>query len=86
MLVVHAQCRVQKYWYCMQDAGCIEVDAEGNVEATMAGRIASFYYLQHETMHLLMNHMQPDMDFKSALKILSNCPEYDELPVRKSHP
>ena len=48
----------------------------------MAGRIASFYYLQHSTLHLMMNYMHPTMDFKAVLKILCSSPEYDELPVR----
>jgi hypothetical protein len=58
------------------------MDKEGLVEATMVGRIASFYYLQHETMSLMSNHLHEDTNFKSVLQVLSSAPEYDELPVR----
>jgi pre-mRNA-splicing helicase BRR2 len=66
----------------MQAAGCIDLDGDGTVGGTMAGQICSFYYLQHATMDLLMNHMTADMDFKRLLLILASAPEYDELPVR----
>lgn len=68
----------------MQAAGCIELESDGTLHGTMAGRICSFYYLQHATMDLLMNHMTADMDFKRLLLILASAPEYDELPVRRS--
>lgn len=65
----------------MQGAGCCEVDKDGSVRGTTAGRICSFYYLQHRTMDLLFNHMHTGMDFKRLLTVLASCPEYDELPV-----
>lgn len=58
------------------------MDEQDGVSATMAGRIASFYYLQHETMDLFMHHMHADADVAAVLKILASAPEYDELPVR----
>ena len=66
----------------VQDAGCIEMDKEGTVETTMGGRIASYYYLKHDTMSLMMNHLHEHTDFKTVLQVLSSAPEYDELPVR----
>lgn len=62
------------------------MDEQQGVAATMAGRIASFYYLQHETMDLFMHHMHADADLASVLKILASSPEYDELPVRALPP
>lgn len=61
------------------------MDEQDGVSATMAGRIASFYYLQHETMDLFMHHMHADADVAAVLKILASAPEYDELPVRLHH-
>lgn len=61
------------------------MDEQDGVSATMAGRIASFYYLQHETMDLFMHHMHADADVAAVLKILASAPEYDELPVRLRH-
>ena len=60
----------------------MEVGEDGGVAATPAGRICSFYYLRHETLDLLMNHMHKGMDTKHLLLILCSCPEFDELPVR----
>lgn len=65
----------------VQEAGCIEMDKEGTVETTMGGRIASYYYLKHDTMSLMMNHLHEHTDFKTVLQVLSSAPEYDELPV-----
>ena len=65
----------------MQGAGCITLDKDGGVAATMAGRICSFYYLQHATMDLFTNELHGDMDFKRLLLVLASSPEYDELPV-----
>lgn len=48
----------------------------------MGGRIASYYYLKHDTMSLMMNHLHEHTDFKTVLQVLSSAPEYDELPVR----
>lgn len=70
----------------VQDAGCITMDEQEAVSATMAGRIASFYYLRHETMDLFMHHLHADADLATVLKILSSSPEYDELPVRPPPP
>lgn len=70
----------------MQEAGCIKMHKDCTVETTMAGRIASYYYLKHDTMSLMMNHLHEDTDFKTVLQVLSSAPEYDELPVRSEYP
>jgi hypothetical protein len=63
-------------------AGCVELGENGEVACTAAGRICSFYYLRHETIDLLTNHMNAGMDLKLLLRILSSCSEFDDLPVR----
>jgi hypothetical protein len=68
----------------LQLAGCVELGEDGEVSSTAAGKICSFYYLRHETIDLLRNHMNVGMDLKRLLLILSSCPEFDDLPVRQT--
>jgi hypothetical protein len=53
------------------------------VEATKIGRIASLYYLGHRTVAQFQRTLaQEGKGFVEIMKILCECPEYDELPVR----
>ena len=49
---------------------------------TTLGRIASYYYLSHETMRHFHDNLLPNMSMEEVLKALCDCKEYDELPVR----
>ena len=66
----------------LEAAGCVEVDEHGGVRALAAGRVASFYYLQHTTMGVFADRMGPDMGVPDCIDVLTSVPEYDELPVR----
>ncbi|PRW32956.1 activating signal cointegrator 1 complex subunit 3 isoform B [Chlorella sorokiniana] len=67
----------------LQDAGCLEVDEEtGAVQSLAMGRIASFYYMRHQTMATFAQALGPGMDVQSLLPVLCAAAEYDELPVR----
>lgn len=46
------------------------------------GRIASFYYLSHQTMHMFKAELGPELNQEHLLKILSDVHEYDQMPVR----
>jgi len=46
------------------------------------GRIASFYYLSHQTMRLFQADLRPDLNLEKLLNVLSDAYEYDQLPVR----
>jgi activating signal cointegrator complex subunit 3 len=52
------------------------------VHPTSMGRIASFYYLSHQTMQHFQDSLRPDLNLEQLLKILSDAHEYDQLPVR----
>ncbi|KAL4422681.1 hypothetical protein ABPG75_008878 [Micractinium tetrahymenae] len=67
----------------LQDAGCLEVDEEtGAVQCLTMGRIASFYYMRHQTMATFAQQLGPGMDVRALLPVLCGAAEYDELPVR----
>jgi activating signal cointegrator complex subunit 3 len=46
------------------------------------GRIASFYYLSHQTMQHFQDKLRPDLNLEELLRVLSDAYEYDQLPVR----
>lgn len=49
---------------------------------TSLGRIASFYYLSHQTMQHFQHNLRHDLNLEQLLHVLSDAYEYDELPVR----
>lgn len=62
---------------------CIHVDSEQDViKPTPCGRIASVYYLQHETVRFLVKSLHSGCSVENMLKILTDVPEYAEIPVR----
>ncbi|KAI8617669.1 Sec63 Brl domain-containing protein [Chytriomyces sp. MP71] len=77
-------------------AFCIEIERDFYVKPTVYGRIASYYYLSYKTVGLMMRRLtpnykpvgdpdtggRPDGDFAHMLRLLSDAPEYNELPVR----
>jgi activating signal cointegrator complex subunit 3 len=46
------------------------------------GRIASFYYLSHQTMRHFQDKLRSDLNVEQLLNVLSDAYEYDQLPVR----
>jgi len=73
-------------------SGCIELKedqvtpagmASALVEPTKLGRIASLYYLSHRTVAQFQRTLAREgMGFVEIMRVLCECPEYDELPVR----
>ncbi|KAL7275807.1 putative steryl acetyl hydrolase mug81 [Rhizina undulata] len=63
-------------------SGCVLSTADGEVEATAVGRIASYYYLSHKTIRNLIKRAKRNASFEECLTWMSTATEYDELPVR----
>ncbi|XP_064473851.1 activating signal cointegrator 1 complex subunit 3-like [Ornithodoros turicata] len=67
----------------LQDSLCVDVDSdERSLIATALGKIASFYYMSHESVHLLYNTIRVESSVEQVLKVLTEVREYNELPVR----
>ncbi|KAK9846320.1 hypothetical protein WJX81_001437 [Elliptochloris bilobata] len=66
----------------LQESGCVALQEDQQVEALTVGRVASFYYLKHQTMAGFTRGLQPDMAVADVLDVLCAASEYDELPVR----
>eukprot|EP00049_Salpingoeca_infusionum_P026339 m.25168 g.25168 ORF g.25168 m.25168 type:complete len:2051 (-) comp8684_c0_seq1:141-6293(-) len=64
-------------------AKCIEVSKkEQLLSPAVYGRIASFYYLKHETMIMFDHSIRDNMSVPDLLMVLTQASEFDELPVR----
>ncbi|EGT45065.1 hypothetical protein CAEBREN_32115, partial [Caenorhabditis brenneri] len=65
------------------ESECISVDDDSDViKPTPYGRIASVYYLQHETIRFLVKSLNSGCTIENMLKLLTDVPEYAEIPVR----
>ncbi|KAH7946801.1 hypothetical protein HPB52_004321 [Rhipicephalus sanguineus] len=74
---------VNKSLRTLQDSYCLEVDSdERTLISTALGKIASFYYLSHESMRLLYDQLSVDASIEKILYLLTQVKEYSELPVR----
>lgn len=64
-------------------AYCVEIgDDNRTLETTTLGRIASYYYLHHQTVKMFRDSMGPDCSLSELLNVLSDAHEYEDLPVR----
>ena len=64
-------------------SGCIEYNSEDEtVNATTLGRLASFYYLSHETIQYMNTSLLSEVPISGLIAILANAKEFFGLPVR----
>jgi len=61
---------VESICYTLEKAGCIKVDEEeGKLEALTMGRIASFFYLKHQTMAMFTDNLSKDSDMRALMQV-----------------
>uniref|UniRef100_A0AAF5PWB9 U5 small nuclear ribonucleoprotein 200 kDa helicase n=1 Tax=Wuchereria bancrofti TaxID=6293 RepID=A0AAF5PWB9_WUCBA len=64
-------------------SNCIIVNEdEQSLISAPLGAIASVYYLNHKTVRFFASSLTPTATVEELIKILADCPEYDEIPVR----
>jgi activating signal cointegrator complex subunit 3 len=68
----------------LEKAKCIEYNKDdGSIVSTVYGYYCSFYYIFHETINRLNTEIKPGMNHQSLfIPLLTNCKEFDGLPVR----
>ncbi|KYQ56449.1 Activating signal cointegrator 1 complex subunit 3 [Trachymyrmex zeteki] len=67
----------------LMDSHCIDYDEDEQTLLSLPmGKIASFYYLSHNTMLMFMQSLEENLTLDQYLRILCNSYEYNELPVR----
>uniref|UniRef100_A0A3B3DTQ4 Activating signal cointegrator 1 complex subunit 3 n=1 Tax=Oryzias melastigma TaxID=30732 RepID=A0A3B3DTQ4_ORYME len=62
---------------------CIQIkEDERTVEPLTYGRIASYYYLKHQSVGMFKERLRAELLIPELLSILTDAEEYAELPVR----
>lgn len=61
---------------------CIELKDDRAIEPLTYGRIASYYYLKHQTIGRFKERLRAELPIPELLSILTDAEEYAELPVR----
>uniref|UniRef100_A0A7N5ZVM2 Activating signal cointegrator 1 complex subunit 3 n=1 Tax=Anabas testudineus TaxID=64144 RepID=A0A7N5ZVM2_ANATE len=62
---------------------CIEMkEDDRTIEALTYGRIASYYYLRHQTIRMFKERLRAELPIHEVLSVLTDAEEYAELPVR----
>ncbi|CAO3587825.1 unnamed protein product [Absidia cylindrospora] len=67
-------------------SGCLEIEDGFELVPTVAGKVASYYYLRHQTVRHFHDQIEQQkstgLDMGAILEILGHVPEYEELPAR----
>lgn len=62
---------------------CMEIQQDDQtIDPLTYGRIASYYYLKHQTIRMFKERLKPELLVQDLLAVLSEAEEYAELPVR----
>ncbi|XP_044063670.1 activating signal cointegrator 1 complex subunit 3 [Siniperca chuatsi] len=62
---------------------CIEIkEDDRTIEPLSYGRIASYYYLKHQTVRMFKERLRAELPIHELLSVLTDAEEYAELPVR----
>ncbi|XP_074846926.1 activating signal cointegrator 1 complex subunit 3 isoform X2 [Carettochelys insculpta] len=74
---------VEKSLIDLECSYCIEIGEDNrSIEPLTYGRIASYYYLQHQTVRMFKDRLKPECSVEELLSVLSDAEEYADLPVR----
>lgn len=65
-------------------AGCVEQDGDDEraVRPTSMGKIASYYYLSHQSMRHFADRLAAGLSWEQLLKAMCDAYEFDQQPVR----
>uniref|UniRef100_A0A8C3F8J4 Activating signal cointegrator 1 complex subunit 3 n=1 Tax=Chrysemys picta bellii TaxID=8478 RepID=A0A8C3F8J4_CHRPI len=74
---------VEKSLIDLECSYCIEIGEDNrSIEPLTYGRIASYYYLKHQTVRMFKDRLKPECSVEELLSVLSDAEEYADLPVR----
>lgn len=67
----------------LEGSYCIEIkEDDQSTEPLTYGRIASYYYLKHQTIRTFKERLRAELPIHELLSVLTDAEEYAELPVR----
>ncbi|KAL7288666.1 hypothetical protein TKK_0017394 [Trichogramma kaykai] len=74
---------VDKTLSVLIDSQCAFFDEDAQIiDPLPLGRIASYYYLSHQTIAMFNEKLQDNISLEECLRVMCDAHEYDELPVR----
>ncbi|XP_035275988.1 activating signal cointegrator 1 complex subunit 3 [Anguilla anguilla] len=74
---------VEKSLRDLESSYCMAIGEDNHtIEPLTHGRIASYYYLKHQTVRMFHERLKPECSLQDLLLILTDAEEYAELPVR----
>ncbi|KAJ8288293.1 hypothetical protein COCON_G00009520 [Conger conger] len=74
---------VEKSLRDLECSYCMEIGEDNqSIEPLTHGRIASYYYLRHQTVRMFRERLKAECSLQDLLLILTDAEEYAELPVR----
>ncbi|KAJ8290873.1 hypothetical protein GJAV_G00018670 [Gymnothorax javanicus] len=74
---------VEKSLRDLECSYCMEIGEDNqSIEPVTYGRIASYYYLKHQTVRMFHERLKAECSLQDLLLILTDAEEYTELPVR----
>ncbi|XP_043925219.1 activating signal cointegrator 1 complex subunit 3 [Protopterus annectens] len=67
----------------LEQSYCIETGEDSrSLQPLTHGRIASYYYLKHQTVRMFKERLKAECSIEDLLSILTDAEEYSDLPVR----
>eukprot|EP01134_Creolimax_fragrantissima_P000312 CFRG0312T1 len=66
----------------LEEHGCVYTDIDGGIMSTPYGQIASYYYISHISLGLMIEEITETATVEELLHTMAKTKEYVELPVR----
>ena len=66
----------------LEQSECLILEEDGTVEPTNLGRLASYYYLEHESARLFAHRILPNTPLEDLLFLMCDAIEFRDFPVR----
>ncbi|KAJ8354135.1 hypothetical protein SKAU_G00217020 [Synaphobranchus kaupii] len=67
----------------LESSYCMQIGEDNHsIEPLTHGRIASYYYLKHQTVRMFHEKLKAECSLQDLLGVLTDAEEYAELPVR----
>ncbi|KAI8147505.1 Sec63 Brl domain-containing protein [Fennellomyces sp. T-0311] len=66
----------------LAESDCVEIEDNFELIPLIAGQIASYYYLRHQTVRHFRQTLHQSAEIDELMDIMGHVPEYEELPAR----
>lgn len=66
----------------LEDSNCVTCEDDFRLNPTFNGQMAALYYIKHKSVKNLDQRLKSGQSIYELIKILTDCEEFDEVPVR----